>query len=636
MATADAVSICVRYVDGGLGYVPIQCCQNDRVSDLATQLQKNAHYFGLSSEDIDLNSLEIYQLSADEQKKPLHFRTPLREIGKAVVEFDNNSSKGSKFQAWIVNKIWKFVITMVRLWQVIASIISGNIYVLVCHAGSYGNAVPLRCRTSDTVYDIATQIKKQSHLFNISADQVSLNDVKLWECDDDWNCRRRLEFNSLVVEKDLCMIMFETYQVLRLSFKDIASTFEVSIVCRDCHTVHDVINIVQQHIAESKSHNPVSNISLGDEILLLQSSDSVPNRFSLLPSTNPMKEFKDSDLYFFVKSNDMNLRPSKMYFSVTVRYTTERQTVQILLSEEDETFDMVEKIHLYLDKFKLSSDIINEVYTHGNEIVISEEGTTDILEYDQRIQALDNTKFTFSIITKAMKTISLDDVASQVNDQIIAFFGAPGHGKSTTINSIITSLAGIYQPIAQTWKGSSTGTAVVSTYPIKLKNKTFTCLDVPGNGLKKLSSGGDVNHAREVISLLLDGKFPKDQKLDYWSLLSMTSIWTYMTKPSTGRVDVVMIVAKCDAEFDELNTVVIEEAKRKERTVPVFLVLTHIDKIDRAQLQDKVEVTSKKSQINRSRIFTISNYGHSNHETIEDSRQNYILSALKTILHIAQ
>ncbi|XP_070533633.1 uncharacterized protein [Ptychodera flava] len=536
MATADAVSICVRYVDGGLGYVPIQCCQNDRVSDLATQLQKNAHYFGLSSEDIDLNSLEIYQLSADEQKKPLHFRTPLREIGKAVVEFDNNSSKGSKFQAWIVNKIWKFVITMVRLWQVIASIISGNIYVLVCHAGSYGNAVPLRCRTSDTVYDIATQIKKQSHLFNISADQVSLNDVKLWECDDDWNCRRRLEFNSLVVEKDLCMIMFETYQD----------------------------------------------------------------------------------------------------FSVTVRYTTERQTVQILLSEEDETFDMVEKIHLYLDKFKLSSDIINEVYTHGNEIVISEEGTTDILEYDQRIQALDNTKFTFSIITKAMKTISLDDVASQVNDQIIAFFGAPGHGKSTTINSIITSLAGIYQPIAQTWKGSSTGTAVVSTYPIKLKNKTFTCLDVPGNGLKKLSSGGDVNHAREVISLLLDGKFPKDQKLDYWSLLSMTSIWTYMTKPSTGRVDVVMIVAKCDAEFDELNTVVIEEAKRKERTVPVFLVLTHIDKIDRAQLQDKVEVTSKKSQINRSRIFTISNYGHSNHETIEDSRQNYILSALKTILHIAQ
>ncbi|XP_077989752.1 uncharacterized protein LOC144444210 [Glandiceps talaboti] len=507
-----------------------------------------------------------------------------------------------------------------------------------CAINSMFDSIAFSCKTTDTVADLADQFKVHSSVFGVMADAIKKECFEIFQYRMSDSEKVVLKWSDRVcdLERSIVEVRHRDRTVFDIEVHDVISSEHVHVRCKDNDSLHTVISrvkdkcVVGEHGRASRSVD-VSTNEFELELILLKRSTISTNKYVLIQSVADIPKNGQDKIFFHLRTVNIQTCQSLQYTLIDVSHVSSGRIVQMLFSDKDSILDVVERIRARLDDFHLSSRDLESINTLGNEITVFNRGRGrgSLLEYTQLIERVEDQKLYFNVSTKTMRVTTIADVTSKLDGQRIAFFGAPGHGKSSTINSIVTALSGVYQPLAQTWQGAATGTAVISTYDIKLLDKTFTCIDVPGKGLQQLTSKGSSGHSSSVIGWILDGKFPKDQKLDYWSLSSLRSISTYIASPKTGRIQVVLIVHKGTATFDKLCNAVIHEARN--RGIPIFVIITHIDGMDNTEVQNAVTAISTGNDISRGRIFTIANYGYGDDETIDDSRKHYIMSFLLKI-----
>ncbi|XP_070535315.1 uncharacterized protein [Ptychodera flava] len=329
---------------------------------------------------------------------------------------------------------------------------------------------------------------------------------------------------------------------------------------------------------------------------------------------------------------------------VFIKHKTTRHPIRFECSDEVEVSDLAEKIKEKIADFNLTDDYVKEVKKKGNEITLktiaSKPGDMSrVLETTEKIIDINPRRFEFSIETRQMRIITIDDIKEKCNNVNIAFIGAPGHGKSSSINTIIQALSYLHTPLASTWKGVSTGTAALTPYKINVKGKSFKCIDVPGGALQKYQREGGRGKSSKVISDIFDGKYPANEELTYWAWYSPKA-WVKSLKFSAGVVHAVAFVHKATAtELDQLGVTVVEVAQKKGRGIPVFAIITHIDKKSKKDVDEEVEKISDAMGIDNSRIFRVSNLDHLENVPInkETSAQDvHILRVLLALLSAAE
>ncbi|XP_070535189.1 uncharacterized protein [Ptychodera flava] len=156
----------------------------------------------------------------------------------------------------------------------------------------------------------------------------------------------------------------------------------------------------------------------------------------------------------------------------------------------------------------------------GNEIILKTiasktEGMVRVVESFEKVIDIDQRTFMFAVQTRKERTITRDDIKEKSNDVNIAFIGAPGHGKSSTINTIINALSELRISVADTWKGSTTGTVALTPHKVHIDENTFTCIDAPGKALQQYQSDGGKDKSSKVISDIFDGILPANEPLQY-------------------------------------------------------------------------------------------------------------------------
>ncbi|XP_077990793.1 uncharacterized protein LOC144445114 [Glandiceps talaboti] len=220
----------------------------------------------------------------------------------------------------------------------------------------------------------------------------------------------------------------------------------------------------------------------------------------------------------------------------------------------------------------------------------------------------------------------LSDLVEISCNQNIAFFGPPGHGKSSAINSIAKSL-GYLGAIATTFRGGAPGTRVYTRYRIDERDLSFTLWDVPGQSL----TAGPLQLAR-ILEDILNGRQPAGKRIGRG---------IRRTKRDE-RIHAVVCVQNATANVDVMHSVILNTVVRPEgRSVPIFLIMTHADELIAQHQLDADGMDRRKDDFARTVgldacvTFCIANDMHQ--FNIEDpQREQYIREMLLGILSSAK
>ncbi|XP_077990266.1 uncharacterized protein LOC144444645 [Glandiceps talaboti] len=290
-----------------------------------------------------------------------------------------------------------------------------------------------------------------------------------------------------------------------------------------------------------------------------------------------------------------------------VRYVNSEKPVKFSCKPQERVSDLMGKIRSQMGEFHLKRHDARQEKDSRNEIILkisNESGHKGkrVNRYET-IGNLENTDLEFFF-----QKLGTKPTCTGVRN--IAFFGAPGHGKSSTINTIHKMMKGSQKFIASTWTGSTTGTEVLSQYKFDMPERSFTFVDVPGAPLKQIRKTGGDAKADSIIKNILDGKMPVNEKLDYFVWYSPKAVLKNMCG-GTGKIHGVVFVHKgTSTEVDKIGLNLISVAQKMGFGIPVLGIVTHTDKLTPEGITESVDHLSTASGIDKARIFTISNTDH--------------------------
>ncbi|XP_070535190.1 uncharacterized protein [Ptychodera flava] len=479
--------------------------------------------------------------------------------------------------------------------------------IFVRHARVNGNLLPLRCVKSGTIHDLALAVRDNAKLFDLNSDEIKIHMMHLTLKDDKGNSRK-LEFSEpiSVIQKNYTVEFNEEQEhTFDIPVRYIGSVNPIRIPYKERDVVSDLSRYIDENIAAFKLAKEVTEKARqgGSEVVLMEIVGG--NEEQLHPSTS-VRSLDCSDVAFKIKSGAR--------FEVLIKHGTSTNFVRFQCSEDDDVSDLARKIKERIASFNLTNDDVVEVMEKGNVIILktiaSKSGDTSRnLDASEKVTAIDQKKFEFSVRTKE-SIITIDDIKEKCNDVNIAFVGAPGHGKSSTINTIINALSKLHIPVAETWKGSATGTFALTPHKVHIDEKIFTCIDVPGKTLQQYQSDEGKDKSAKVIRDVFDGKLPANEPLEYWEWYSPLGLAKKAFKRSAGVIHAVAYVHKGVAEPDKLGNTVIEVAQKKGRGIPVFVIITHSDLMSEASVTEAADQITHAMGIDKDRIFQVSNLGY--------------------------
>ncbi|XP_070533541.1 uncharacterized protein [Ptychodera flava] len=314
-------------------------------------------------------------------------------------------------------------------------------------------------------------------------------------------------------------------------------------------------------------------------------------------------------------------------FDVQVAHVSQRSVQMFNCQNKHTVYDLMCKLRERLHEFGLPPLDVERVWLNEGRLQIYRKakllgGVNTPLSYSKNLNELKGEELLFDVISK---TVDLEYVTKKCCGQNIVFFGGPSHGKSSLINTIVKSLQGFHQNLAQTFTNASAGTKVYTPYRIDVNNRNFTLWDVPGSSLSSKISRHNTD-GRGIINKILDGRLPAHSSIEGPYRSSSAEI---------DRIHAAVCVQKGTAELERMHSMVFEATRRQGRSMPVFFIITHQDIMESSEVEDKISEVSKTFGVDRSAIFTISNYDHSAMYRDDPQRDEYVLSTLWQILSCA-
>ncbi|XP_070533634.1 uncharacterized protein [Ptychodera flava] len=403
-------------------------------------------------------------------------------------------------------------------------------------------------------------------------------------------------------------------------------------------------NLLPLHCLETDTiHELAQTVKDNAELFDLKSDDIKINTICLVLKDDRGTSRK---LEFFepisvIKENDrVELNEEQEGIEVFIKHRQTAARVRFKCSDNDRVSDVPDKIRQRLEDFRLIQDHVEEIKKADNYIILKpiakkKGDSSKVVDPSVKIIDIEEREFEFAV----QRRVTLDNIKAKCHGINIAFIGTPGHGKSSTINTIMRALSKLDMSIASTWTGATTGTVSLAAYKINVRGSIFTCIDFPGPRLQRYSSEEGKSRTSRLIRDIFDGKYPANELLDYFHWYSPISWIKSLPRFSTGAVHTVIYVHKGNAEQDRLCSTVIEIAKQKGREIPVLVIITHIDKMTTREADEEVQKLSAATGIDRSRVFRFSNLDHEEggvENTSTSDKSMYVREALFKILTVAE
>ncbi|XP_077990219.1 uncharacterized protein LOC144444608 [Glandiceps talaboti] len=523
---------------------------------------------------------------------------------------------------------------------------SGKVIVNVRYAE--GNQMPITCEDTDTILNLANLIKHNANLFGLNSDDIKLHDVCLHVIDKSGK-KTKLELVDHISKISRgCTVEFRTQpdDLFEIPVRYLQSVNPIWLPCRKNNTVADLAHYIQENIDSFHLSAEVSEEAQrrGSEIVILQTKGGETKQVNPLLSVQDLAN--DKTLAFKINSGSKPINPGLEFL---VRYETSLQPLRFRCTDEENVAELISQIRKRMGEFRLADEDAEQAKQRTTEIVLrtvaSKSGDkSKVLDPCEDLVKVKTKKLEFSFQSLAMRTVTLDDIEAKCVNQNIAFISMPGHGKSSSINTIIKALTRLHHPLASTWSGAATGTAVISPYSFDLHGKKFRCVDVPGATLAECQSKDDKEHTKlkKVLGSVVDGEVPAHEPLNYWAWYSPASMFKYSFKKRCGPIHAIVYVHKGVAQPDKLGSVVIQVAQKRGRGIPVFGLVTHIDKMTEEAIEKSVDDISIAYGIDKARVFRIANLDHQQGESrasmTAESKDtaNYVQQSLLAILSAAE
>ncbi|XP_070558157.1 uncharacterized protein [Ptychodera flava] len=264
--------------------------------------------------------------------------------------------------------------------------------------------------------------------------------------------------------------------------------------------------------------------------------------------------------------------------------TTNRESFE--LSEKSSIHDLIKKIRREFHQHQDDDILVYEPRTDGN--ISMPIQSTELSKYD-------NKELVFYVKGKPLSDETTAALKSEICGQNIACLGAPCHGKSSFINTVLKAFG--KQPSASTCSGAVTGTKVYSPYRIEIENAAFSLWDVPGTAVKSLED----DKLKQTIKDILEGKQEPNKTIG-------TKLKRFF---QTGQnIHAVLAIQDGQVKTEKLHVVAMQVASESGRAIPFYAVMTHIDKMDPKNIERKQEEISTALGIDRSNVLPIANYDH--------------------------
>lgn len=214
----------------------------------------------------------------------------------------------------------------------------------------------------------------------------------------------------------------------------------------------------------------------------------------------------------------------------------------------------------------------------------------------------------------------------------LLLMGSLGTGKSSFINTVITALTGKYKYYADVGRGSKHNTTRLHIISCKdywnPENKEIeaqnlpTFIDIIGMVTQQLTSKEEETISRVLLRLIIDGQIPEN--CDLFDLSKKLKNGEKIKKRPNGNmatVDIIIVVISAEnciiptSLLDEIY----EEANIKTKQIPVFLVLTNVDKCNLSEkgLEEKKNDICMAMSIEPYKVLMCSNYQPDDKPNIE-------------------
>ncbi|XP_070533638.1 uncharacterized protein [Ptychodera flava] len=517
-----------------------------------------------------------------------------------------------------------------------------SITVMVKYARAKGNALPFKFSASETVFDLAKAIKSNADDFGLEGKDIKINTVDIFTRSEDGS-KLCLNFGNELgaVKAKNSEVEFDNNpsEYIELPVKYIHSVNPIKLRIESSKDVIDLVKIILENIENFRlSEEIMEKIKTpGNEIRLLRSTGN--EEYQPISHQTRVAQMATEIIEFELVTSDMKDRGKPIELSVTS--TESSETVLLECRENDMVHNMVALIKEKIDKFKLSSESKDALADRSKQIILSpvpsKKGAyVGVFDAFQKLGELKEKNIQLRIVDRK-KPPSIEELAELCVDQKIAFFGAVGHGKSSTINTVARAFPGVQDSIAETSGGEAAGTHVVSPHTFTIGNKTFHFIDVPGGALPMGETTANKEKLRKIISWIVDGKFPEDLPTNYWDESNtVEGLFKYITGKNMGKVDAVVIVHRGYApEVEVITRIASDVAMARGRGIPVFGIITNIDKLkDDAEIQDKIEYLSLAANIDEGSIYPLSNIqeGPTSSQLGGRDRDEYVLCMLRSIL----
>lgn len=206
----------------------------------------------------------------------------------------------------------------------------------------------------------------------------------------------------------------------------------------------------------------------------------------------------------------------------------------------------------------------------------------------------------------------------------LLLLGNIGTGKSSFINTVITALTGNYKYYADVGRGGSHNTIRLHMIPSaeywNPENKEIKAQNLPTFidtiGLDTLLSKSKEENSvyKELMRLIINGQLPKNCDLFDLSnkLKNGEKIIIRQNKLQMATVDIIIVVLSAQncVTPDTLLYDIYKEAKFETKNIPVFLVLTNVDKSNLSEkgLEEKKNDICSIMNIEPYKVLMCSNY----------------------------
>ncbi|XP_077990230.1 uncharacterized protein LOC144444616 [Glandiceps talaboti] len=517
---------------------------------------------------------------------------------------------------------------------------SSDTVIVYIQSSRGGNALPFECQGSDKVATLAEKLRSGARRFKLEPNDIELSTLELFVCLSH-DKKRKLQFNEGVEDLKDQVVEFDCHldQQRVLYVKHCKAINPVKVKISNDDKVCDLANVIREK---------ASDYSLAGDVLQSLKCGESEVKISLLSEDGEIKpldpllhisEIGQDNVVFEVETEITKTRGRPM--KILVKHSNAGRTQAVVCWENDTVFDVINEIREDFQRFGLGEDIANEVADPDKTMVLLRPGAkmgaqSEPMDTLEPACVLKDQLVSFRMESHKIEPLTTDDIEKICVGQTIAFFGAPGHGKSATINTIGEAIPGVETPLTDTWNRHTTGTMVISPHFIQIGKNFFNLLDVPGDGLGDVSSKENRDKTGKTISWILEGKFPKDAEPGFWRDNNVFTAWlSYVKKPSTGKVDAVVIIHDGSAaSVDMLDKVVVDEARKlRGNGVPVLAVMTHVDKIESDDIiREKKTELSIATGIDEVNIFPISNLKTQGTYLRGTGKDDYVLWILKHML----